>query len=102
MSTSPIWVDGLRESNVGGVVARDHALGVLDGNHGLHARGLVARVLEPSVIVGLAIPDLEAAFDVDCGAAALHGLAMVSGGGFQRHGRKSTRGIRVREARQQM
>ena len=85
MGASPIRIDRLRESDIGRVVPRDHALRVLDGDHGLHARGLVARILEPSVVVSIPIPDLESAFDVDGGAAALHGLAMVSGSGFQWH-----------------
>src|SRR5438132_701433 len=85
MRTSAIRIDRLRESDVGGVVARDDALRVLDRDHRLRFRRLVAGILEPAVVGFLALPHLEATFDVDGRATAFHGLAMVSGGGFERH-----------------
>src|SRR5205823_161187 len=77
MRASSIRIDRLRESDVGRVVARDHALRVLDGDDGLRARVLVARILEPAIVGGIALPHLEAAFDVDRGAAALDRFAAV-------------------------
>src|SRR5258706_8086396 len=85
MGTSAIWIDRLRESDVGRVVARNHALRVLDTDDGLQAQRLVARILEPSVVGAIAIPDLEAALDVRGRATALHDFAMRPGCGFQRH-----------------
>src|SRR5471032_2841080 len=86
MRTSSIRIDRLRESNIGRVVPRDHALRVLDGDHRLHARELVARILEPPIVVALAIPDFEAPFDVDRGAATFYSVAaMISCSGLQRH-----------------
>ena len=56
---------------------RDHALRVLDRDDGLRALVLVARILEPAVVGRVAIPFLEAAFDVDRRAAALYRFAGV-------------------------
>ena len=86
MRTSSIRIDRLSESNVGRVVPRDHALRVLDVDDRLEAQRLVVfGNLEPTVVGALAIPDLEASFDVRRRATALHDLAMGSCCGLQRH-----------------
>src|SRR4051812_32015281 len=59
-------------------------------NGRLEAKRLFRRILEPSIVGRLAIPLLEAAFDVDRRAAALDDFAVRSRGGFQRHERKCT------------
>src|SRR5690348_3508077 len=95
-AASPVGIQGLVESDVRGVVARDDGLRALDGDDGPGLRGLVGGFLEPAVVGRLARQLLEAALQVDRGAAPFRCGAVVSGRGLERHAIKSTREKRAR------